>query len=144
MDDQAGPGDPVRHPRGVRLIVDGMNVIGSRPDRWWNDPDKAVRRFIEELDRYASQTRKQITVVFDRRPPDLSPGAHGAVMVAFATRRGRDAADHDIVQMVAEDPAPGSLIVVTSDARLAERVQALGARVRSAGSFRRRLDEAAG
>ena len=65
-------------------------------------------------------------------------------MVAFATRRGRDAADHDIVQMVAEDPAPGSLIVVTSDARLAERVQALGARVRSAGSFRRRLDEAAG
>jgi predicted RNA-binding protein with PIN domain len=144
MDDQDGRGDGARPSRGVRLIVDGMNVIGSRPDRWWNDPDKAVRRLIEELDRYASQTRKEITVVFDRRPPDLSPGPHGAVMVAFATRRGRDAADHDIVQMVAEDPAPGSLTVVTSDARLAERVQALGARVRSAGSFRRRLDDTAG
>ncbi|TMK96416.1 MAG: NYN domain-containing protein [Actinobacteria bacterium] len=144
MDDRDGRGDGARPSRGVRLIVDGMNVIGSRPDRWWNDPDKAVRRLIEELDRYASQAREEITVVFDRRPPDLSPGPYGAVMVTFATRRGRDAADHDIVQMVAEDPAPGSLTVVTSDARLAERVQALGARVRSAGSFRRRLDEAAG
>ena len=47
-------------------------------------------------------------------------------------------------QMVGEDPAPGSLTVVTSDARLAERAQALGARVRSAVSFRRRLDEVAG
>jgi len=126
----------------VRLIVDGMNVIGSRPDRWWNDPDRAVRRLIEELDRFGSQTHGEITVVFDRRPPDLSPGPHGAVMVAFASRRGRNAADHEIVRMVAGDPAPGSLTVVTSDARLAERVQALGARVRSAGSFRRRLDRA--
>ena len=127
-----------------RLIVDGMNVIGSRPDRWWNDPDKAVRRLIDELDRHASQSREEITVVFDRRPPDVLPGPHGAVMVAFASRQGRNAADHDIVRMVAEDPAPGSITVVTSDARLAEQVQALGARVRSAGSFRRRLDETAG
>src|SRR5437660_7737276 len=105
MDDQAGRGDGARRPRGVRLIVDGMNVIGSRPDRWWNDPDRAVRRFIEELDRYASQKGEEVTVVFDRRPPDVVPGRHGAVTVAFASRRGRNAADHEIVQMVAEDPA---------------------------------------
>lgn len=135
--------EEARRPRVQRVIVDGMNVIGSRPDRWWNDPDRAVRRLIEELDRYAAQTGKEITVVFDRRPPDLSPGRHGAVRVAFASRRGRNAADHDIVRMVAEDPAPASLTVVTSDARLKEQVQDLGARVRSAGSFRRRLDEAA-
>ncbi len=128
----------------ARLIVDGMNVIGSRPDRWWNDPDRAVRRFIEELDRYASQKGEEVTVVFDRRPPDVVPGRHGAVTVAFASRRGRNAADHEIVQMVAEDPAPGSLTVVTSDARLAERVRALGARVRSSGSFRRHIDETLG
>jgi predicted RNA-binding protein with PIN domain len=141
MDDQTGRGDGARRP-GVRLIVDGMNVIGSRPDRWWNDPDRAVRRLIEELDRYGSRTKEEITVVFDRRPPDLSPGSHGAVTVAFPSRRGRNAADHEIVRIVAEDPAPRSLTVVTSDARLVERVQALGARVRSAGSFRRRLDSA--
>jgi predicted RNA-binding protein with PIN domain len=128
----------------VRWIIDGMNVIGSRPDRWWNDPDRAVRRFIEELDRYGSQTSEEITVVFDRRPPDVSPGHHGAVMVAFASWRGRNAADHEIARMVADDPAPRSLTIVTSDARLAEKVRALGARVRSSGSFRRQLEETLG
>jgi predicted RNA-binding protein with PIN domain len=128
----------------ARLIVDGMNVIGSRPDHWWNDPDRAVRRLIEELDRYGSQRDGEITVVFDRRPPDVAPGRHGAVTVAFASRRGRNAADHEIVRMVTDDPAPRTLTVVTSDARLAERVEALGARVRSSGSFRRHLDETPG
>jgi predicted RNA-binding protein with PIN domain len=128
---------------GIRWLVDGMNVIGSRPDRWWNNPDRAVRRLIEELDRYASLRNDEVTVVFDRRPPDLSPGPHGEVMVAFASRRGRNAADHEIVRMVAEDPDAQSITVVTSDARLAERVRELGARVRSAGSFRRQLNETA-
>jgi predicted RNA-binding protein with PIN domain len=118
-----------------------MNVIGSRTDRWWNDPDRAVRRLIEELDRYASATKQDLTVVFDRRPPDVSPGRHGAIMVAFASRRGRNAADHEIVRMVAEDPTPEALTVVTSDARLAEQVQELGAKVRGSASFRRLLDE---
>lgn len=45
-----------RHRQVTRWLVDGMNVIGSRPDRWWNDPDKAVRRLIDELDRYAKET----------------------------------------------------------------------------------------
>lgn len=126
--------------RTTRLIVDGMNVIGSRPDKWWNDPDRAVRRFIEELDRYGSRTGEDITVVFDRQPPDVSPGRHGTITVAFASRRGRNAADHDIIQMVAEDAAPESLTVVTSDADLAERVRGLGANIRSSGSFRRRFD----
>jgi predicted RNA-binding protein with PIN domain len=125
--------------RADRWLVDGMNVIGTRPDGWWNNPDRAVRRFIDELDRYGAARGDDITVVFDRRPPDLSPGRHGAVTVAFATRKGRNAADHDIVQMVAGDPAPESIRVVTSDRRLSERVQELGARVTSASSFLRRI-----
>src|SRR6266540_45101 len=111
MGDQRAEGPPGQ---GVRLIVDGMNVIGSRPDRWWNDPDRAVRRFIEELDRFGSQTRGEITVVFDRRPPDLSPEPHGAVMVAFAARRGRNAADHEIVRMVALRPRLAAKATMTA------------------------------
>jgi predicted RNA-binding protein with PIN domain len=65
-----------------RFLLDGMNLIGSRPDRWWNDPDRAVRRLVEELERYAEATGDDVTVVFDRRPPDLAPGPHGPVMVA--------------------------------------------------------------
>jgi predicted RNA-binding protein with PIN domain len=130
-----------REDKGHGWLVDGMNLIGSRPDRWWNDPDRAVRRLIEELDRYASATGEDVTVVFDRQPPDVMPGTHGAVRVAFASRRGRDAADDEIVGMVAAEPTPDALTVVTSDRRLAERVRELGARVLSSGSFRRRIDQ---
>jgi predicted RNA-binding protein with PIN domain len=118
-----------------------MNLIGSRPDRWWNDPDRAVRRLIGELDRYAAATGDEVTAVFDRRPPDVEPGRHGAVEVAFASRRGRNAADDEIVGMVAGDPDPASARVVTSDRRLAERVRDMGARVEGSGRFRRRIDQ---
>jgi predicted RNA-binding protein with PIN domain len=135
-------GAAVRGRSSHRWIVDGMNVIGSRPDRWWNDPDRAVRRLIEQLDGYEQDRHEELTVVFDRRPPDLSPGPHGSITVGFASRRGRNAADHEIVEMVARDPDPTSITVVTSDARLAERVRDLGASVATSGTFRRRLDEA--
>jgi predicted RNA-binding protein with PIN domain len=135
--------DPDRrrdHP-GARWLIDGMNLIGSRPDRWWNDPDRAVRRLIGELDRYAAATGEDVTVVFDRQPPGVPPGTHGAAVVAFASRRGRDAADHEIIRMLAEDQVPDSLRVVTSDRRLAERARQLGAAVMSSTSFRRRMDQ---
>jgi predicted RNA-binding protein with PIN domain len=127
-----------------RWLIDGMNVIGSRPNRWWNDPDRAIREFIEELDRYASASGEDVTVVFDRRPRDLPDSAHGAAKVLFATWRGRNAADHEIVRLVADDPAPKSIRVVTSDRRLRERVRELGAPVMSSTTFRRRLPEAPG
>jgi predicted RNA-binding protein with PIN domain len=123
-----------------RWLVDGMNLIGSRPDRWWNDPDRAVRRLIGELDRFAAATGDDVTVVFDRRPPDVEPGRHGAVRVAFASRRGRNAADDEIVTMVAGDPDPAADRVVTSDRRLAERARDLGAGVEPSSRFRRRID----
>ena len=126
--------------RGARWLVDGMNLIGSRPDRWWNDPDRAVRRLIDELDRYAAASGEDLAVVFDRRPRDLRPGAHGAIQVGFASSHGRNAADHEIVRLVAADRDPAALRVVTSDRRLRERVTELGATVTSTGSFRRRLD----
>jgi predicted RNA-binding protein with PIN domain len=135
-------GKAVRGRPSRRWIVDGMNVIGSRPDRWWNDPDRAVRRLIEQLDGYEQGRPEELTVVFDRRPPDVAPGRHGSITVGFASRRGRNAADHEIVEMVARDPDPTSITVVTSDARLAERVRDLGASVTTSGTFRRRLDEA--
>ena len=123
-----------------RWLVDGMNLIGSRPDRWWNDRDGAVRRLIGELDRFAAATGDDLTVVFDRRPADVAAGRHGAVEVAFASGRGRNAADDEIVAMLAGDPSPAAWQVVTSDRRLAERVRDLGAGVAPASRFRRRID----
>jgi len=117
-----------------------MNVIGSRPDRWWNDPDRAVRRFIDELVDYAEATGDDVVVVFDRQPRDLSPGTRGPIEVMFASRTGRNAADHDIAEFVAQAESPETITVVTSDRALVERVKERGAQVASAGSFRRRLD----
>jgi predicted RNA-binding protein with PIN domain len=125
-----------------RWLIDGMNLIGSRPDRWWNDPEGAMRRLIEELDRYASETGEDVTVVFDRRPSDVPSRTHGAASVVFASWQGRNAADHEIVRIVEEDRVPDSLRVVTADRRLLERVRGLGAKATSPTSFRRRMTSA--
>ena len=122
----------------MRWLVDGMNVIGSRPDGWWRDRDGAVRDLVEALDALAAGADPQVAVVFDGRPVELHPRR---VAVRFAPRSGPNAADHEIVHLVEGDPDRGSLTVVTSDRALAERVRALGAAVEGAGGFRRRLDE---
>lgn len=124
-----------------RLIVDGNNVIGSRPDGWWRDRAGAARRLITSLEALAARSGDRISVVLDGRPlADVPEGVHNGVLVAYATRAGRDAADDRIVAEVARDREPASLVVVTSDRGLADRVRALGATVEAAGSLLAQLD----
>jgi len=132
----AGPG------RGPRWLVDGMNVIGSRPDGWWRDRPAAMRRLVAQLGELAAATGDELSVVFDGRPPADPPAADG-VEVEFAPG-GRNSADDRIAQRVGADGDPSSLRVVTSDRELSDRVAAAGAEVVGAGSFRRRLDELGG
>src|SRR3954469_11968453 len=123
----------------TRWLVDGMNVVGSRPDGWWRDRDGAMRRLVAELDAFAAATGEPVAVVFDGRPRAIeSP----RVDVRFAARRGRNAADDDLAALAAADGDPASLRVVTSDAALADRVTAAGATVLGAGAFPRVLDAA--
>lgn len=123
---------------GRRWLIDAMNVIGSRPDKWWNDPDRAMRSLAESLDDYARITGDEVTVVFDKMPKPTPATTHARL--AYASRKGRNAADHEIVEMVARDGYPASLRVVTSDKTLRERVTALGAGLASARAFRDRVD----
>jgi predicted RNA-binding protein with PIN domain len=118
-------------------LVDGMNVVGSRPDGWWRDRRAAMRRLVEALERFAEETGDDVAVVFDGRPFELEEG--GRIEVGFAPG-GRNAADDAIAEWVGDDPDPGSLTVVTSDSELAARVRAAGAHVVPSGSFRNRLD----
>ena len=114
-----------------------MNVIGSRPDGWWRDRTAAMERLTAGLDTLARQTGEPVTVVFDGRPRAIRAER---VDVRFASRRGPNAADDDIAALVsADDDAPG-LSVVTSDAALASRARAAGARLVGAAEFRSRLD----
>ena len=125
----------------MRWLVDGMNVVGSRPDGWWRDRPAAMRRLAESLAAFATETGDPLTVVFDGRPFDLSAAP---IDVVFASTRGRDAADHDIAAIVEADPDPAGITVVTSDRSLADRVRAAGAEVAPSAPFRRRLGEPAG
>lgn len=121
-----------------RVVVDAMNVLGSRADGWWNDPDRAMRRLVGALDHFAGASRTNLTVVLDKDPGSLPLVHH--VEVVVARRKGRNAADYEIEQIVAEAEDPGNLTVVTSDKQLVDKVQELGAKVTGAGSFRKRLD----
>ena len=126
----------------VRTVVDGMNVIGSRPDGWWRDRDAAARRLLSRLQHAATRSHEALTLVFDGRPTaDVAEGVHDGVEVHYARRRGRDAADDRIVELVGADSDPATLRVVTSDRELADRVTALGATTEGAGAFLRRLDD---
>jgi predicted RNA-binding protein with PIN domain len=118
----------------TRWIVDGMNVIGSRPTGWWRDRPRGMRELVAEL----SSLGEPVTVVFDGRPFEIEDS--GEVEVRFASRRGPNAADDDIAALVGEAPDPGKLTVVTSDSDLAERVRERGAAVVGAGAFRARLE----
>jgi predicted RNA-binding protein with PIN domain len=122
----------------VRWVIDGMNVIGSRPTGWWRDRPGAMRELVEELKAFAAESGEPVTVVLDGKPFELEGG--DAVDVRFASRRGPNAADDDIAALVESDDDPAELSVVTSDGDLAGRVREAGATVVGAGSFRRRLD----
>jgi uncharacterized protein YaiI (UPF0178 family) len=121
----------------VRWIVDGMNVIGSRPTGWWRDRPGAMRELVEELKAFAERSGEPVTVVLDGKPFELDGSED--VTVLFASRRGPNAADDDIAALVEADGQPAELSVVTSDGDLARRVREAGATVLGAGGFRSRL-----
>ena len=126
-------------PPVTRWIVDGMNVIGSRPTGWWRDRPRAMRELVDELEAFAAATRRGRDGRVRREAVRARAGGAGSGSCS-RPRRGRNAADDDIAALVASDDEPGSLSVVTSDGDLARRARDAGAAVLGAGEFRRRLD----
>jgi uncharacterized protein YaiI (UPF0178 family) len=122
----------------MRWLVDGMNVIGTRPDGWWRDRHAAMVKLVDLLERWAAAGGEDVTVVFEQppRPPIRST----VIEVAHAPRPRRDSADDEIVRLLAAEPEPGGVRVVTSDHWLADRVHAAGASVEPAEGFRAQLE----
>ena len=104
-------------------LVDGNNVMGSRPDGWWRDRPGAMQRLVNQLDDLRDD---EVVVVFDGREHDLQAVRARVEFAAHADDR------------IAELATRGTR-VVTSDRELAARAEAKGARVEGARTFLDRL-----
>ena len=127
----------------VSFLVDGNNVMGQRVG-WHRDKPAARRRLLGDLARFARREAASLTVVFDGAPDEHFPDGSDFMGVrVFYAARGSDA-DERIKSMVDAARERRTLLVVTSDRRLADYVRRSGVRVQSSGEFRKRLDAAEG
>lgn len=137
--------------RRVLVVVDGANVVGSRPDGWWRDRSGAAARLhaalvaalprglpAAALDLPADRWWPDVALVLEGAArsapvgPDaagpLTPGPGPAVVVVRAPADG----DAEIRRRVAEALRPGAytdVVVATADRALADAVRAVGAGV---------------
>src|SRR3954453_9774138 len=122
----------------MRWLVDGMNVIGTRPAGGWRDRHGGMVRLVDRLERWAASEGEDVVVVFER--PPSPPISSTVIEVAHAPRPRANSADDEIVRRLAADPEPARVRVVTSDRWLADRVRAIGATVEPSEPFRTRLE----
>lgn len=109
------------------LIVDGANVVGSRPDGWWRDRAGAARRLWERLTQ-ADLPYDEVVLVLEGAAKNGVPASDrtGPVRVLHAPGSGDDA----IVEEARAQVRDGrNVTVVTADRGLAARVEAAGAGV---------------
>ncbi|GGN00921.1 NTP pyrophosphohydrolase [Streptomyces fuscichromogenes] len=107
------------------VIVDGANVVGSKPDGWWRDRRGAAERLRDRLAERGLPGRPtpvELVLVVEGAARGVAsvPG----VRVESAPGSG----DDRIVELAAEEPGRPRL-VITADRELRGRVTELGAEV---------------
>jgi predicted RNA-binding protein with PIN domain len=107
------------------LVVDGANVVGSRPDGWWKDRAGAARRLHERL-LVADTSYDDIVLVLEGAARGgVKAGRDGHVVTVHAPRDG----DTTIVEQATGAADRGSEVtVITADRFLRSRVEGVGAR----------------
>ncbi|MEU6085335.1 NTP pyrophosphohydrolase [Streptomyces sp. NPDC047085] len=122
MDD--APGSPDTD-GPLLAIVDGANVVGSRPDGWWRDRRGAAERLRDRLAAEGLPGRPDpVEIVLVVEGAARGVGSVPGVRVESAPGSG----DDRIVELVAGSSGRDRL-VVTADRELRRRVTELGAEV---------------
>ncbi len=106
------------------LVVDGANVVGSRPDGWWKDRAGAARRLHEQV-LVADLPHDRVVLVLEGGAKGgVRPGRDGHVTTVHAPKDG----DSEIERQTEAAVARGDQVtVVTADRFLQARVQGKGA-----------------
>ena len=105
------------------LIVDGANVVGSRPNGWWRDRAGAAQRLHQAITA-ADLGYDVVVLVLEGVARRGQPaGEDGVIHTVHAPGSGDDA----IVEQVRTRSKDGDdVVVVTADRVLRERVAAAG------------------
>lgn len=128
---------------GARLtvVVDGANVVGSRPDGWWRDRAGAAGRLRDALARLAGAPVPDAVLPEGLGLPPLTAWYVEPVLVVeglgralpprevdeMTVVRAADSGDDAVAEAVARRVAVGaSVLAVTADRELARRVQDAG------------------
>jgi len=122
----------------MRWFVDGMNVIGTRPDGWWKDRHAAMVRLVDTLERWAAENGDDVTVVFEQ--PPRPPIRSSLIEVTHAPRPKANSGDFEIIRRIGAERDLSVVRVVTSDHWLADQVRVAGASVYGSAAFRLELE----
>jgi len=108
------------------LLVDGANVVGSRPDGWWRDRAGAAQRLQQQLAGADLPADRVVLLLEGAARRGVEPGDRDAVRTVHATASGDDAIVEEAETAVREGH---DVTVVTADRGLRARVEAAGAAV---------------
>lgn len=110
------------------LIVDGANVVGSRPDGWWRDRAGAAARLHGRL-AVADTPHDEVVLVLEGKAKGGVPAGRDAHLRTVHAPRDGDSALSREAEAARE--RGHEVVVVTADRGLQMRVEALGCRVMS-------------
>ena len=125
-----------------RIIIDGYNLLHKIPDLARlvdTDLERARDLLVSRLVGYRAQNNARITVVFDGRGPQASPGGRSATGVEVVFSRAPENADARIKAMITREKNPRSCTVVTSDNSIRIHVRDFGAKVMASAEFAQEL-----
>ncbi|MGL5857197.1 MAG: hypothetical protein ACRC35_02080 [Angustibacter sp.] len=116
-------------PRPAVLVVDGANVVGTRPDGWWRDRAGAAARLHAQVTSWAVGAGRdtQVVLVLEGQARAGTPaGLDAGVRTVHASASGDDEVVAQARHALAGDR---TVTVVTADRGLVDRVCAAGAQV---------------
>jgi len=120
------------------LLIDGANVVGSRPNGWWRDRAGAAKSLVDRVRGAveAGRLAEPVVVVLEG---DARGGAEEGESRGVTVVHAPGSGDESLVAVTSD--AGGHVTLVSADRELRRRVEALGAAVAGPGWLLALLDE---